>query len=689
MVIKQCSLLSNKWLLNLIFREMWKLKICCVLFLVLSIVGYTQNSCPISSLGQNPSTAFPVCGSNVFEQSSVSICGGQLTPNSVCDAATSAVNPYWYRFTCYKTGTLGFLILPNSFVSDYDWQIYDITNRDPEQVYSNPQWVIAANWSGLAGVTGTGTSGDKVIECDNYTPNISAMPTIIEGRTYLLLVSHFTRSQSGYKLVFNNGTAIISDSRQPNFTSAKSDCNGNTITISLNKPILCKSIAPNGSDFSINSNVSKIVSASSVSCSGSFTTDSIRLVLNTAVPEGNYNITMEQGNDGNTLLDVCNAAIYVGERVLVNVSKSDAVQISNLSPAICKPAFIDVMLTGSVKCNSLAADGSDFYITGKETVSIVKSESINCDNNLTSGIRLFFNKPIQVGGNYKVGLKKGSDGNTLLNTCEVESSIGQEIDYIVSDTVNANIVNKTGTSCIAETLQLLNDGNNNINVWRWRLNDEIVSTSNSYEIKNKPGIYPISLFVSNGICTDSTFLLFDNKDNKITAKIEGPSVACPLGASVFKANGKGSISQYEWDFGNGFTSELKVSPAQNYPVLDHPAYYNIRLIVKNDEGCKDTAFHSLKISSDCYIAIPNGFTPNGDGLNDYLYPLNGYLARQLNFSVYNRFGQKIWETTNWTRKWDGTFNGKPQPTSTYIWYLAYTDEAGVAVKLNGSVNLLR
>ncbi|MDA3616180.1 T9SS type B sorting domain-containing protein [Polluticaenibacter yanchengensis] len=669
---------------------MWKVKICCVLYLLFSsIVVLSQGNCPVSSLGQNPSTAFPVCGSNVFEQTSVNICGGQLTPNGVCNAATSAVNPYWYRFTCYKTGTLGFLILPNSALSDYDWQIYDITNRDPEQVYTNPQWVIAANWSGNSGVTGTGASGKNVIECDNYTPNMSAMPVIEEGRSYLLLVSHFTRSQAGYKLVFNNGTALLSDTKQPNIMAAKADCNGNTITVSLNKSILCRSIAADGSDFSINTGAGKIVSASAVNCSGSFTTESVTLVLSNPVPEGNYNITIQQGSDGNTLLDVCNIPVYVGERVLVSISKSSATQIWSISPTVCKPMFIDISLTGPVKCHSIATNGSDFYISGRQAIEVVKSEPVSCSDNLTSDIRLFFNKAIQLGGNYKLGIKKGSDGNTLLNACEVESAIGLEIDYLVADTVNANIINKTGASCIAETLQLLNDGNSSINIWRWRLNNEIVSISNSYEIKNEPGVYPLSLFVSNGICADSTYLLFENKDNKITAKIEGPTEACPLGGSVFKANGNGNISQYEWDFGNGLTSDQKVSPAQNYPVLDNPAYYNIRLIVKNDVGCRDTAFHSLKISSDCYIAVPNGFTPNGDGLNDFLYPLNGYLARQLNFSVYNRFGQKVWETTSWTRKWDGTISGKPQPTGTYIWYLVYTDEAGAVIKLNGSVNLIR
>jgi gliding motility-associated-like protein len=71
--------------------------------------------------------------------------------------------------------------------------------------------------------------------------------------------------------------------------------------------------------------------------------------------------------------------------------------------------------------------------------------------------------------------------------------------------------------------------------------------------------------------------------------------------------------------------------------------------------------------------VPNAFTPNFDGKNDYLYPLNAYKADNLVFQVYNRFGQLVFETKDWTRKWDGTINGRQQQTGTFVWVLKYID----------------
>ena len=94
--------------------------------------------------------------------------------------------------------------------------------------------------------------------------------------------------------------------------------------------------------------------------------------------------------------------------------------------------------------------------------------------------------------------------------------------------------------------------------------------------------------------------------------------------------------------------------------------------------------------SNCYLAIPKAFTPNADGLNDFLYPTNAYKAKNLYFAVYNRVGQKLFETTNWTNKWNGNFKGNPQDAGTYVWLLHYTHiETGQQFNLKGTTVLIR
>lgn len=93
--------------------------------------------------------------------------------------------------------------------------------------------------------------------------------------------------------------------------------------------------------------------------------------------------------------------------------------------------------------------------------------------------------------------------------------------------------------------------------------------------------------------------------------------------------------------------------------------------------------------NNCYIAVPAAFTPNGDGLNDYLYPLNAYKATNLSFKVFNRQGMLVYQTNNWLAKWDGKVHGEPQAPGTYVWILNYLDSDKKKVALKGTVVLLR
>jgi gliding motility-associated-like protein len=114
----------------------------------------------------------------------------------------------------------------------------------------------------------------------------------------------------------------------------------------------------------------------------------------------------------------------------------------------------------------------------------------------------------------------------------------------------------------------------------------------------------------------------------------------------------------------------------------------VKLVVSHGNGCKDSVTNQIQVPNNCYIAVPSAFTPNGDGLNDYLYPINAWKAEQLYFRVYNRWGQLVWETRDWTRKWDGRIQGQPQGTGTYVWHLQYTLE-GRKISQQGTTVLIR
>ncbi len=179
------------------------------------------------------------------------------------------------------------------------------------------------------------------------------------------------------------------------------------------------------------------------------------------------------------------------------------------------------------------------------------------------------------------------------------------------------------------------------------------------------------------------------RDSILKAQIVAPQIVCPNDAVIFKDSSIGKIRNWYWSFGNGKTSNQQNPAEQHYPQMQNNITYPVMLAVTDSAGCADTTSVFIKAVNNCYIAVPSAFTPNHDGLNDYLYPLNAYKATNLLFTVYNRFGHIVFQTKDWTKKWDGTIAGIPQATGTYVWMLNYTDDKNMKVFLKGTTVLVR
>ena len=104
------------------------------------------------------------------------------------------------------------------------------------------------------------------------------------------------------------------------------------------------------------------------------------------------------------------------------------------------------------------------------------------------------------------------------------------------------------------------------------------------------------------------------------------------------------------------------------------------------------ATDSVYISQDCFMAMPNIFTPNGDGLNDYFYPRQLLTSGLTEFKmdIYNRWGQLMFETKAVEgRGWDGKFNGQDQPEGVYIYVIDATFKDGTKEHHQGNITLLK
>lgn len=656
---------------------------------------------PCTTLGQTPSSAFPVCGTDTFSQSTVPGCGGtQVFAPNCTDLVLTDINPFWYRFTCFTGGTLGFKITPNDLADDYDWQLFDITGKDPNVVYQNdPSIFVACNWSGETGITGASSAGTSTSVCATngpvFRPLFSAMPTLIQGHEYILLVSHFTvTSQSGYALSFGGGTASITDPTEPALQGARAICDGIKMTVKLNKRMKCSSLNADGSDFSVTPAFAPIVAAEGVNCDGGFDMDSVILTLASPVPPGNYTITVKNDANGINLLDNCDRTIPLGENRVVTVFPLIPTPMDSLTKVGCAPNELELVFSKPMLCNTVAADGSDFTVTGPTAVTVASAAGYNCNaDGLSHIIRVRLAGPIQTGGLYRITLQRGSDGNTVSNECSMETVAGSFINFMTVDTVNANFTFTINLGCKVDVVDYRHSGGNGVNKWLWTFDDGITSTQKDTSISytvftNKSA----TLIVSNGVCSDTASTNAVLLDNNLDAVFENTSVVCPGDPAIFREESYNRVVSWRWDFGNGNTSTDPIPPPQFYAAPDNNITRELqtRLIVTNDIGCSDTAYSTIKVVGNCFIAVPKAFTPNGDGLNEFLYPTNAYKAKDLYFAVFNRNGNKLFETRNWQVKWDGTYKGNPQDPGTYVWFLQYTHiETGERYNLKGTTVLLR
>jgi len=668
--------------------------IAFILIILCSYVKTASGQDICDSLGQTPSTAFPVCGTTTFAQETVPTChtNDLFVPGCQDGAGYQNKNPFWYKFTCYSTGSLGFVITPNDLGDDYDWQLYDITGLDPNQVFTNHNIIVSGNWAGNPGTTGASSTGADFIQCassyDGHEPRFAKMPELIAGHEYILLVSHFSDSQSGYSLSFSGGTAVITDPTEPHLESAAPDCDGKKVVLKINKRMRCNSVTAAGSEFSIVPAVTTIVSAEAANCTASFDFDEITITLASALPTGSYQLVINNGSDNNTLLDNCDRSIPAGEQTGFSYFVPVPIPIDSVANPGCAPGEIKLHFSKRIDCSTIAANGTNFVVTGPTPVTVVSAAG-ECTNGLSDIITVKFASPIYTNGVYTVTPKLAVNGGAVMDEC---GQIIQPlpVNFTTADTVSAAFTYNTELGCRFDKLTFTHNGANNVNSWLWLFNDNVNVTTPAHAISfSASSTNTVKLTVSNGVCNDeenTTIVL----DNEVKAGFDMPAVICPEDQLVLVNTSTGLIDTWQWNYTIG-TSNLQTPAAINFPINNIESFYTIKLLARNNAiGCTDTVSKVLKVLDNCFIAVPSAFTPNGDGLNDYLYPNNALKTKDLEFKVFNRWGQAVFESHNWQEKWDGKIKGVLQQTGVYVWFLRYTHlDTGKKVFQKGTTTLIR
>jgi gliding motility-associated-like protein len=171
-----------------------------------------------------------------------------------------------------------------------------------------------------------------------------------------------------------------------------------------------------------------------------------------------------------------------------------------------------------------------------------------------------------------------------------------------------------------------------------------------------------------------------------TADFEQLTIPAVENEEVFfvdKSQGEG-INYWSWFFFKTDSSSRQ-NPSFMYK---ETGVYPLALTVKNSWGCADTLVKLIKVDPELNIFIPNAFTPNEDGLNDVFLPvLRG--IKSYNLFIFNRWGQKIFSTSDTNQGWDGTYSGEICKSDVYIWKIYISAINGKEKNLTGTVILNR
>ena len=262
--------------------------------------------------------------------------------------------------------------------------------------------------------------------------------------------------------------------------------------------------------------------------------------------------------------------------------------------------------------------------------------------------------------------------DTMYKTLYVDTV--SPISVVLTDTVLCKGTYVTMTGIFAKV------GNSGLT---WDLgNADSIKTNNPlvYGYTNA-GTYTITARAYYRVCPDTYTTRKITVVDQPTVDLGGAELSvCKGGKPLIitdNQNANNNLASWEWSTGDKTSSITVVAPGvYTTTVRIHGCYASATVVVKND----------------CYMNIPNVFTPNGDGENDYFYPRQ-YLTSGLvafKMSIYNRWGQTVFETTSLDGKgWDGKLNDIPQPQEVYVYVIDGTFKDGQHEHHQGNITLLR
>ena len=658
-----------------------------------------------------------VTGCKGYDTVIVTIQGGPLTvvvsanPSSICEGesvqldATASGGSGSYTYT-WSSNPAGFSSnLPNPIVSPTQTTTYFVTVNDGFNttigsvvVTVNPipnATIIPSNVSICYGSSTTLTaSGGATYQWSNGATSASIQVTPSSTTNYTVTVT----TSAGCSATAN---ATVTVNELPNVTISASNttiCNGQTVVLT----------AAGASTYiwSNNLGTNNPVNANPSNTTTYYVTGTD---VNGCSATANVVITVNPSYIFNETHNICEGDIYVWHGQNLNTSGTyydslttllgcDSIFILTLNVQSLPNVTVSATSTSVCSGNSttLTASGANSYLwnTGETNASItvsptssttytVTGTSNGCSN--TANILITVHSlPNVIATANPSNICSGSTTTltvTGANTYIWSHGLGTNNSVNVSPT-STTTYSVTGTDangCTASSNITVNVSQTYNIVQNHSIcyGETYIWNGNSY---NSTGTYTLQLQTTSGCDSTLTLVLTVHPKPQLQLSVSDTLIVIGNSTNITVSG----ADNYLWSPSTG----LSCVNCSN-PVASPETTTSYCVVGTTNQGCSDTVCITIHVDTDCgQLFLPLAFSPNGDGNND-VWKVYGRCIKSIELLIFNRWGEKVFESYDANEGWDGTFRGKALDTDVFVYMATITMRDGEVKKLKGDITLLR
>lgn len=272
-----------------------------------------------------------------------------------------------------------------------------------------------------------------------------------------------------------------------------------------------------------------------------------------------------------------------------------------------------------------------------------------------------------------------------INGCSNDSIITISSNTL-SPTISSITSSADSLNCANPTVSFSSASTNTNVTYSWNGPGSYTSNNPNPSGINVPGTYTLTVTDPVNGCTKTDSLIITQGTNPVVSFTANPTSGYAPLPVTFTNTSTGGFNGFSWTFGNG-QSSTQTNTNTNY---NTPGTYTVVLVgIASNNNCNDTASVVITVLENESIEIPNVFTPNGDGTNDFFYiHTKGY--SDLKVEIYNRWGQLLHVMEGLHSSWDGKAPNKENvPDGVYYFLLTAYKNSGEQVTKTGFITLLR